>query len=93
MRTGELDIATAPELEMCLENLLSAEGTTLVLDLADLEFTDSTGLTVLVEAVKRKEPRFPGREALVRDTVTRFSVSWTYFQGDVSVSVNVMPLG
>ncbi|MEA2287828.1 MAG: hypothetical protein QOJ21_3871 [Solirubrobacteraceae bacterium] len=48
---GELDIATAPRLERAL-----AEGRTpgdsVVLDLADLEFMDSTGLRVIIRGVE-----------------------------------------
>ena len=48
--TGELDIGTAPKLERALlEN--RAPGDSVVLDLAGLEFIDSTGLRVIVHAV------------------------------------------
>jgi anti-anti-sigma factor len=49
--TGELDIASAPRLE---RSLLSERrpGDRVVLDLADLEFLDSTGLRVIVQAVE-----------------------------------------
>ncbi|MCU1498892.1 MAG: anti-sigma factor antagonist [Acidimicrobiales bacterium] len=48
--TGELDPATAPELEEAIEAVL-AEGTTrLVLDLGRLTFLDSSGLRVFVTA-------------------------------------------
>lgn len=49
--TGELDIATAPRLERALHDG-RAPGDEVVLDLAGLEFVDSTGLRVIVRAVE-----------------------------------------
>jgi anti-sigma B factor antagonist len=48
---GELDIATAPRLERVLTQEREP-GDRVVLDLADLEFIDSTGLRVIVQAVE-----------------------------------------
>jgi anti-anti-sigma factor len=48
---GELDIATAPRLEQALMDGRTP-GDRVVLDLADLEFIDSTGLRVLIRAVE-----------------------------------------
>jgi anti-sigma B factor antagonist len=48
---GELDIATAPRLERALVGGRQP-GDRVVLDLADLEFLDSTGLRVIVHAVE-----------------------------------------
>ncbi len=49
--TGELDVATAPELEAALRASLGVPGGDLVLDLRPLEFIDSSGLrAVLVGA-------------------------------------------
>jgi anti-sigma B factor antagonist len=48
---GELDIATAPRLDRALLDGRRA-GDVVVLDLADLEFMDSTGLRVIVRAVE-----------------------------------------
>jgi anti-sigma B factor antagonist len=59
---GELDIATAPELETVVRERLDA-GQDVVVDLRELSFMDSTGLRVLVSAHARAgAPRF----ALVR---------------------------
>jgi anti-sigma B factor antagonist len=53
--SGELDLATAPELRERL-GLLSAEGEKQVtLDLTDLDFIDSTGLSVFVMAFNRAQ--------------------------------------
>jgi anti-sigma B factor antagonist len=48
---GELDIATAPRLERVLLHE-RGPGDRVVLDLADLQFIDSTGLRVIVRAVE-----------------------------------------
>jgi anti-sigma B factor antagonist len=45
---GELDLATAPELEARAEQLC-AEGRELVLDLSELAFIDSTGLLAILK--------------------------------------------
>jgi anti-anti-sigma factor len=46
---GELDIATAPELEELLARLRH-HGHAVTIDLAEVTFIDSTGLTALMEA-------------------------------------------
>ena len=54
---GELDLATAPELEATLMGALE-DGREVVLDLRDLEFMDSSGVRVLVVAHCRARGRF-----------------------------------
>jgi anti-sigma B factor antagonist len=56
---GELDLATAPELEKVVVERLDA-GDEVVVDLRELDFMDSTGLRVLVHAHARagNERRF-----------------------------------
>ena len=49
---GELDLATAPELEGLL-NARVDDGREVVVDLRDLEFMDSSGIRVLVAAHTR----------------------------------------
>jgi anti-anti-sigma factor len=46
---GELDIATAPELVAMLDRL-HKQGHAVTLDLAEVTFIDSTGLTTLMDA-------------------------------------------
>lgn len=46
---GELDIATAPELVEMLQRF-RRQGHAVVLDLAEVTFMDSTGLTTLMDA-------------------------------------------
>jgi anti-sigma B factor antagonist len=50
---GELDLATAPTLETVLEETL-ASGNEVLIDLGELEFLDSTGVTLLVMALRQK---------------------------------------
>jgi anti-sigma B factor antagonist len=50
---GELDIYTAPDLEEAIEQLEATVPALLIVDLADLDFIDATGLHILLEAHKR----------------------------------------
>ena len=52
---GELDLATAPTLVELLESLCERRVPSVVLDLADLEFCDSSGLSVLVHGRRAAE--------------------------------------
>lgn len=47
---GELDIATAPELERALEDCAGVGPGRLLIDLEGLEFMDSTGLASIIRA-------------------------------------------
>jgi anti-sigma B factor antagonist len=54
--TGELDLASSPALEEELDRVGAAEDLELVvIDLRELEFMDSTGLSVLIRAHQRAE--------------------------------------
>ena len=48
--TGELDLAATPELSTILLMAAEAPGTTVVLDLAGVEFIDSTALGTILKA-------------------------------------------
>lgn len=50
--TGELDVSTAPELEERLQQLIDGGSADLVVDLSAIDFLDSTGLGVMVKALK-----------------------------------------
>ena len=63
--SGELDLASSPALQEELERAAAAETPMLIIDLRELDFMDSTGLSVLVRAHQRIEER--GRQlAMVR---------------------------
>ena len=47
---GELDLASSPVLQHAIESAFQSDAEVLVLDLRELEFMDSTGLSVLVKA-------------------------------------------
>lgn len=54
---GELSLAEAPILERHLSEALAAASSTIVVDLAGVEFIDSTGLSVLVRAQQQASER------------------------------------
>lgn len=51
--SGELDVASAPALRQELYRVIDQQPSKVVVDLAEMEFIDSTGLGVLVGALKR----------------------------------------
>ena len=50
---GELDLSTAPQLRRTLEALYQAGTSSVLFDLSELGFVDSTGLSEFVAALKR----------------------------------------
>jgi anti-sigma B factor antagonist len=53
--SGELDLAGAPQLRECFAQLADEAATQVVVDLAHLDFVDSTGLSVLVMEFHRTQ--------------------------------------
>ena len=55
--SGELDLASSPALESELDRVVDStgDGSMVILDLRELEFMDSTGLSVLVKANQRSQ--------------------------------------
>jgi anti-sigma B factor antagonist len=51
--SGELDIASAPELEQALDQIRPELIKLVIVDLRELEFMDSTGLSIIVRAHQR----------------------------------------
>jgi anti-anti-sigma factor len=62
---GELDMASAPELEQAIMPRLEADTAWVLLDLRSLDFIDSSGLRVVVGAHRAAEER-GGRFTCVR---------------------------
>jgi anti-sigma B factor antagonist len=62
--SGEIHVSTAPEFSSLLTATVEAGHRALVLDLTDVVFIDSTGLTVLLNAL-RHVTRVGGRMAVV----------------------------
>ncbi len=52
---GELDLASSPALEEQFEQALAEAPSLLIIDLRELEFMDSTGLSVLIRAHQRTQ--------------------------------------
>jgi anti-sigma B factor antagonist len=50
---GELDLSTAPDLEGPLEEAIAATDASVLIDLSDCEFIDSTGIALIVRAWQR----------------------------------------
>ncbi len=62
---GELDVYSSPHLRSTLLALIDGQGNlALVIDLADLQFIDSTGLSVLLTALRRS--RAHGGDVVLR---------------------------
>lgn len=53
--SGELDLASSPDLEEKLDEVFGSDVELVVLDLRELEFMDSTGLSVLIRAHQTAE--------------------------------------
>jgi anti-sigma B factor antagonist len=63
--SGELDLASSPALQEELDHVAASDAHLLIIDLRELDFMDSTGLSVLVRAHQRAEEQ--GRRlAMVR---------------------------
>lgn len=69
---GELDLASAPELEALLRSVEAESPERVVVDLSELAFIDSTGLRLLLQANERSGKRDcefvlrPGEDAVQR---------------------------
>ena len=55
--SGELDLASSPVLEQRLDEVFSSDAPLVILDLRELDFMDSTGLSVLIKAHQAAEER------------------------------------
>jgi anti-sigma B factor antagonist len=61
---GEIHVSSAPEFQRRLDAAISRGKTAVVLDLSEVEFIDSTGLSVILNGLRRVT-RQRGRMALV----------------------------
>lgn len=52
--SGELDLATVPELEAAYAQALAASPSTLLVDLHAVTFMDSTGMALLLDMLERR---------------------------------------
>jgi len=71
--SGELDVANASDLESELQRIEATDARTIMLDLGDLQFIDSTGIRVLINAHARSRAD-SGRLVLLRPTGHVFRV-------------------
>jgi anti-sigma B factor antagonist len=67
--TGDLDFHSAPELRKQILAALNDGASRLVLDLGDMEFVDSSGLSVMIAGFKRCKER--GGELTLRSPTER----------------------
>ena len=75
---GELDLDGAPRLEEALRAAEAGDAASIVVDLGQLEFIDSTGLRLLVLAADRGAPgRFSLLRGPSRSTVSSRSPTWS----------------
>jgi anti-anti-sigma factor len=75
---GEIDLAAAEHLEQEVQWALSGRATTVLIDLTEVWFIDSTGLRVLVAAAKlaeRNQKRFGIRGEVAPAVERAFAVS------------------
>jgi anti-anti-sigma factor len=62
---GELDLSTAPDLEVPLEQAVSSGDGSVLVDLSECEFIDSTGIALIVRAWQRLDRDADGSGRLV----------------------------
>jgi len=58
---GELDLSTAPELDRPLEQAVESDDGSVLIDLSQCEFIDSTGIALIVRAWQRLDGGNNGR--------------------------------
>jgi anti-anti-sigma factor len=62
---GELDLNTAPDLEGPLNEALESDEGSVLIDLSECEFIDSTGIALIVRAWQRLESGENGRALVI----------------------------
>ena len=61
---GELDLSTAPDLEGPLNAAVNGQGGSVLIDLGECEFIDSTGIALIVRGWQKLEGNGSGRLAI-----------------------------
>jgi anti-sigma B factor antagonist len=84
---GELDLATAPFLRQILSDAENESGPEVILDLRDLKFIDSVGLSVVISVHKRMAKA--GRSLVIAHPADR--VRKLFVVTGVSMFLNVRP--
>jgi len=62
--SGELDLSTAPNLQGPLDEAVNGNGNSVLIDLADCEFIDSTGIALIVRGWQKLDGNGNGRLAI-----------------------------
>lgn len=65
---GELDLSTAPDLEGPLDAAVNGNGGSVLIDLAECEFIDSTGIALIVRGWQKLEGDGNGQLAICSPT-------------------------
>lgn len=65
---GELDLSTAPDLEGPLDAAVDGGGSSVLIDLSECEFIDSTGIALIVRGWQKLEGDGDGRLAICSPT-------------------------
>lgn len=55
--SGEIDLYTGPKVKDCIHDLIDRENYNLIVDLQHVRYMDSTGLGILMSALKRVEEK------------------------------------
>lgn len=55
--SGEIDLYTGPRVKDCIHDLIDQEHYNLIVDLENVRYMDSTGLGILMSALKRVEEK------------------------------------
>ena len=75
--TGEVDVATAPSMREQLIALIAGGDSRLIVDLSPVDFLDSTGLGVLVGALKPLSSMAPSARLRAISSMARMAYSAT----------------
>jgi anti-sigma B factor antagonist len=69
--SGQIDSATAPEVEQALVNLIQEGSRNLAINLADVAFISSAGLSALLSAKIKTRRRLPPGDVVISEVTPR----------------------